>query len=154
MIDQPRILHTQVQHTAAIHLTVPGREMPKHMGPAMQELMETLKAQGIKPAGPMYSYHFRMPGETFDFEVGVPVAEAVKPQGRVKPSTLPATKVLRTTYHGPYEQLADGWRAFMEQVDASGETPQPAFWESYVAGPESSPDPKQWRTELNRPLVG
>ena len=26
-------------------------------------------------------------------------------------------------------------------------------WERYVAGPESSPDPTAWRTELNRPLT-
>ena len=42
----------------------------------------------------------------------------------------------------------------MAMVKESGENPQDAFWESYVAGPGSSPDPKNWRTELNRPLIG
>jgi hypothetical protein len=34
-----------------------------------------------------------------------------------------------------------------------GHTPGPDLWERYIAGPESSPAPATWRTELNRPLV-
>ncbi|HEX2616332.1 MAG TPA: GyrI-like domain-containing protein [Flavobacteriales bacterium] len=154
MIDKPELTRTEAQQTASIHMTVRGVDMPKFMGPAIQELMDTLKAQGITPTGPMYSYHHRMPSDTFDFEVGVPVGQAVKPEGRVRPSQLPAAKVLRTMYHGPYEGLSDGWSAFMAQVKASGHQPQDSFWEFYVSGPESSPDPKNWMTELNRPLVG
>jgi len=154
VIDEPQVVQTRQQLTASIHLVVPGPEMPEFMGPAIEELMRTLADQGIKPTGPMFSYHYRMPSDTFDFEVGVPVAQEVKPKGRVRSGHLPAEKVLRTTYHGPYDGLADGWRAFMEQVEQSGHEPRPSFWESYVAGPESSPDPANWRTELNRPLVG
>ena len=153
MIDEPTIVRTPAQRTASIHLTVPGPEMPKHMGPAIEELMRTLAEQGVKPTGPMFSYHYRMPSDTFDFEVGVPVAQPVKEAGRVRNSELPAAKVLQTTYHGPYEGLADGWSAFMQQISKSGHRPGPGFWERYVSGPESSPDPKNWKTELNRPLV-
>lgn len=38
-------------------------------------------------------------------------------------------------------------------IAADGHTPAPDFWESYVTGPESNPDPATWRTELNRPLL-
>jgi effector-binding domain-containing protein len=153
-LDKPEITRTEKQLTASIHMVVPGPEMPKYMGPAIEELMMTLAAQGIQPSGPMFSYHYRMPSDTFDFEVGVPVSKPVKPAGRVKTFELPASKVIRTTYHGPYEGLADGWMGFMDMVKESGEKAQDSFWESYVAGPESSPDPKNWKTELNRPLVG
>ena len=154
MLDKPTLLKVAAQQTAVIHLYVLGREMPKYMHPAMEELAKTLAAQGIKPAGPMFTFHHRMPSEIFDFEVGFPVTEAVKASGRVVPGELPAGDVLRTTYHGPYEGLAEAWREFLEQVAATGREAAPTFWESYAAGPETGTDTSKWRTELNRPLVG
>jgi heme/copper-type cytochrome/quinol oxidase subunit 2 len=44
------------------------------------------------------------------------------------------------------------WREFGEWITAEGHEPAANLWEFYVAGPESSPDPSTWRTELNRPL--
>lgn len=123
------------------------------MGPAMQEVMDKVAAQGIAFTGPMFSYHFKMDPEVFDFEVGVPVAAPVAPAGRVQPGRLPARKVARTVYHGDYEQPGQAWGEFGAWIVANGHKPGPDLWESYVAGPESGPDPAQWRTELNRPLI-
>ena len=61
--------------------------------------------------------------------------------------------VARAVYHGPYEGLAAAWAEFCAWVEAGGHTPAEDLWERYVVGPESSPDPAVWRTELNRPLV-
>ena len=94
-----------------------------------------------------------MPGAEFDFEISVPVAAPVAAAGRVKPGRLPATTVARTVYRGPYEGLGAAWAEFSAWITASGRTPAPQLWECYVAGPESSPDPSAWRTELNRPLL-
>lgn len=41
----------------------------------------------------------------------------------------------------------------VDWIEANGHRPAPDLWERYVAGPESSPDPAAWRTELNRPLI-
>lgn len=153
MIDTPTIVTTAAQRTAVIHLVVPGPEMPKYMGPAIEELMKTLAEQGIRPAGPMFSYHHRMPSDVFDFEVGFPVDVPVKAQGRVKAGEIPAETVFRTTYRGPYEGLSGGWQAFGKAMKESGRKVADRFWESYAVGPESSPDPKNWRTELNRPVI-
>ena len=32
--------------------------------------------------------------------------------------------------------------------------PAADLWEWYVVGPHRSPNPADWRTELNRPLIG
>jgi effector-binding domain-containing protein len=63
-------------------------------------------------------------------------------------------RVARTVYRGPYEGLGTAWGEFNAWIAANGHTPAPDLWECYVAGPESSPDPATWRTELNRPLIG
>jgi effector-binding domain-containing protein len=88
----------------------------------------------------------------FDFEVGVPVSAPISPTGRVKPGQLPAAKLVRASYHGPYEGLHNAWRQFGELAKAQGHKPAAGFWESYVIGPETSPDSTTWRTELNQPL--
>ncbi len=154
MIDPPQILETEQQPAAVIHLTIPRAEIREVMGPAMGEVMATAREQAIGPAGPLFSHHFKMTPDVFDFEVGVPVTGEVKPVGRVKSSELPARRVARTIYRGPYEGLGEAWSEFEKWIAAGGHTSAPDLWERYVSGPESSPDPAQWQTELNRPLVG
>ncbi len=112
MLDKPKIVQTEAQLTAVIRLTIPRSEIRKVMGPAMGEVMAAVAAQGIAPAGPMFSYHFRIDPDTFDFEVGVPVKKPVSPAGRVKPGELRAAKVARTVYHGSYEGLGAAWGEF------------------------------------------
>jgi effector-binding domain-containing protein len=153
MIDTPQITQSADQLTAIIRLTVPRAEIRNVMGPGIRELMATVAAQGIGPAGPWFTHHLRMDPEIFDFEISVPVTAPVVAAGRVKPSQLPAAKVARTVYRGPYEGLADAWGEFNAWIAANGHTPAENLWECYVAGPEKDPDPSTWRTELNRPLT-
>jgi len=124
MIETPRITHSPEQLTAVIRLTIPRDEIHNVMGPGIGELMATLATQGIAPAG------------------------------RVKPGILPAAKVARTVYHGGYEGLGAAWGEFEAWIAAQGLATGPDFWECYVVGPESGPDPAEWRTQLNRPLIG
>jgi effector-binding domain-containing protein len=152
MLDKPQVLRTEAQMTAVIRLTIPRAEIQKVMGPGITELVTTVAAQGVGPAGPVYSHHFKMDPASFDFEIGVPVRAPVAPTGRVQAGQLPAATVARTVYHGPYEGLGPAWGEFEAWISTAGHRPAPDLWECYVAGPESSPDPAQWRTELNRPL--
>jgi effector-binding domain-containing protein len=153
MIDTPEIKQSAAQITATIRFTIPREEIRNVMGPGIGELMAAVAAQDIAPAGPVFSHHFRMDPSIFDFEVGVPVTKPVAPAGRVKPGELPATTVARTVYHGDYEGLGAAWGEFGKWITANGHAPALDLWECYVAGPESSPDPANWRTELNRPLI-
>jgi len=154
MLDKPQIIQTDARRTAVIRLTVPREEIRNVMGPAIAEVMAVVAAQGMSPAGPVFSHHFRMAPDTFDFEVGVPVNAPISAAGRVKASQLPAATVARTVYHGPYEGLGAAWAEFDAWIASEGHKAAPDLWECYVAGPESNPDPATWRTELNRPLAG
>ena len=153
MLEKPEIVQTAAQSTAALRLTIPRAEIQNVIGPGYREVMAAVAAQGIAPAGPIFSHHFRMDPDTFDFEIGVPVSTPVAAAGRVKPGRLPAATVARTVYRGRYEGLSAAWGEFMTWIAAQGHTPAPDLWEIYVAGPESSPDPADWRTELNRPIT-
>jgi effector-binding domain-containing protein len=154
MLDQPQIVQTDVQPAAVIRLTIPRAEIKTVMGPAIAEVMAAVVAQGLAPAGPVFSHHLRMDPDTFDFEVGVPVKAPVSATGRVNASQLPAATVARTVYHGPYEGLGSAWCEFGEWIATEGYKPAANLWECYAAGPESNADPATWRTVLNRPLIG
>jgi effector-binding domain-containing protein len=154
MLDTPQIIHTDEQLSAVIHLTVSRAEIGHVMGPAIDEIISVLAAQGATPAGPCFSFHWKRPSDMFDFEVGFPVNRSITPTGRVKMSKLPAAKVARTTYRGGYEGLPSAWGEFCTWIENKGFIAQESLWESYIVGPASSPDPDQWRTELNRPLAG
>jgi effector-binding domain-containing protein len=153
MIDTPTIVQSPVQQTAMIRLTVPRSEIQKVMGPGIGEVMAALAAQGISPAGPWLTHHVRMDPKVFDFEICVPVKLPIKAAGRVKPGVLPAARVVRTVYHGPYEGLGDAWGEVTAWIKAQGLTPGPDLWEVYRVGPESGPDSKKWQTELNKPVA-
>jgi effector-binding domain-containing protein len=153
MIDTPHIAQVAAHSAAVIRLTVPRTEIRNVMGPAMAELKALLAAQGIPPVGPIFSHHFRMDPGVFDFEVGIPVAANVAPAGRVQPGVLPAATVARAIHRGDYQGLGDAWEELDAWITAQGHLTAPGMWESYVAGPESSATPADWRTELNRPIA-
>ena len=153
MIDTPEVMETGAQRTAVVRLSVAREEIRNVMGPAMSEVIQGIAAQGISPAGPLFSHHFRMDPDVFDFEVGVPVHDEVTPTGRMVQSELPAGRVVQTTYHGGYEGLGDAWGAFDAWIAENGLAIAGDLWERYVAGPESSSDPAEWKTELVRPLA-
>lgn len=153
MLDKPEIVQSAACQTAVIRLNIPREEMRNVMGPAIQELMGAVAAQGVAPVGPLFSHHFKMDPEFFDFEVGVPVASTVSAVGRMQPGELPGRTVARTNYRGPYEELGSAWGEFGEWIEAAGHNSAPDLWECYVSGPETGQDPANWCTELNRPLI-
>lgn len=149
MITPPQVITTAELPAAVIHLTIPGRDMPKYMDPAIQEILKVLKDQGVQPAGPMFSYHHRRPSDTFDFEIGFPVSKAIEPIGRVVNGALPAVKVVRSVYQGPYEGLAQAWPELQTWVRANKHGETGRFWESYLSNPSEVTDPRKYQTELN-----
>jgi effector-binding domain-containing protein len=153
MLAAPEIIMTNVQEAAVIRLTIPRSEMMKVFGPAVGELMAALAAQGVEPVGAVFAHHLKMSPDIFDFELGVQVSAPVKATGRVKPGQLPAGKVARAVYRGPYEGLPSAWGEFDKWMRANGHEQAENLWEVYSVGPQSSPDPANWRTELNRPLA-
>ena len=153
MIDTPQIADSPARETATIRLTIPREQIQQVMGPAIGEVMQAVAAQGVVPTGPVFSHHFKMSPDQFDFEVGVPVSKPVTPIGRVKPSQLPAARVARAVYRGGYEGLGGAWGEFHAWIAANGHQPAVNLWEFYAKGPELSANPADWQTELNQPLV-
>lgn len=154
MIETPTLVRTTAQPIAVIHVVVSREQIRNVMGPTIRELLGAVAAQGIAPSGPWFTHHLRRPSDTFEFEAGVPVATTVVAAGRMTPGVRPAMRMARTVHHGPYEGLADAWGEFLDWIEESGHAEAGDLWETYLVGPQSTPEPSQWRTELMRPLLG
>lgn len=153
VIDKPQIVQTTAQATAVIRLVVPRAEIRNVMGPGYRELVAEVRRQGVAITGPWHTHHFKLPGDTFDFAIGVPVAAPVAAVGRVQAGELRATTVARATYRGGYEGLESAWGELQSWIVAEGLATAADLWEVYAVGPESGGDTTNWETELNRPLV-
>jgi hypothetical protein len=168
---------------AVIRLTIPRAAIQTAMGPAIQEIIATLKEQQIAMVGPLFCHHLTCSEDTFDFEVGFPTATTLPPlptpvvraaaakeeeeedakttssanHHRVYASTTPsASKVAKATYTGPYEGLHTAWSEFGDHLQAEGCQRIPGdetLWEIYTVGPETTDDPQQYQTELYLPIA-
>jgi effector-binding domain-containing protein len=153
MIGTPEITSTEPGPTARIRLRIPKHDLRNVMGPARKELLEVVIGQGIGPAGPVFSHHFWLEREVWDFELGVSVHRPVTGEGRVEPGEIPAMRIARTVYEGPYDGLADAWREFDTWLSSNGHDFAVDFWAFYLTGPESGRNPSEWEIELQRPLL-
>ncbi len=152
-IDTPEIADTPSQLTAAISMEVPPSQIRSAMTSGRDELLAAVKGQGIGPTGPLFDHYRKVNSEIFDFDICVPVSTPVAATGRVVSREVPALKVARTVYRGPYEQLPDAWREFDGWIRANGHVPAPDLYQCYSVGPEASSNPADWKTELRRPLL-
>ena len=153
MIETPQITQTEPRHYAYLHLTIPREEIRKVMGPGVQEVYAALANQGVPSTGPWFTHHLKRPDAFFDFEICVPVAKPIKSAGRVEPGVWPSMRVAQTVYHGGYEGLPAAWGEFEAWIAANAHKGAQDLWERYVVNPDSSRNPAEYRTELNRPLV-
>ncbi len=153
LIEAPGIVDVPAQLAAAIHIVVPREDMPKVVGPGLGEIFSTLEAQRIAPAGRWFDHHLRITPESFDFELCVPVAQAVAASGRVVCRELSAMRAAQAVYKGAYEHLGPAWGEFDGWMKANSLVAGPDLFQVFEAGPESSADPAAWRTLLRRPLA-
>ena len=152
-LDPPQLVDVPAFKVARIHITTPASEIRPAVQAGLKELRDALANQGIEPTGPWFTHHLKVPDQVFDFEICLPVSVDVKPEGRVAMGEIRAARTARTTYHGDYAGLGDAWGQFMQWINSQGVDVAPDLWEVYATGPDASPDPADWRTQLNRPLL-
>ena len=154
MLTPPYILTIPFERAAIIRLIVPRNDLPHHLPIALAELLATLTEQRLSPTGPAFAHYLRITPTHFDLELGLPVVATVRPSGRVDPGQLPAATVARAIHHGPWSLLPAAWSDLDRWLLTQPHTPARTLWERYLTDAESTADPSQHRTELNRPLHG
>jgi effector-binding domain-containing protein len=139
------------QHTAVVRVTTSPDKLPEIFSSVFPETYAHLGATGSMPAGPPFARYFSF-GPTFDVEIGVPVADQIAPDGRVRPGELPGGRAVVGIHVGPYDRLHETYEAMERFIADQGLVPAGAMWERYLTGPED-PDPSTWRTEIVQPVT-
>ncbi|GAA4810265.1 GyrI-like domain-containing protein [Tomitella cavernea] len=132
----------------------PLARMPELMDAVFPRLFPALASAGTAPAGPALALHTRMPTDTVDMAVGVPVTSPLaRPLDlgngySAVASAIPAGRVAATSHLGSYDGLGEAWGRFMGDVASAGHTPTKRFFEVYVTEPTPDADPSTMRTDL------
>lgn len=142
-------------HLAAVTMeNYPLAEMPALMHGIFPEIFTLLGEIGATVAGPPVAYHRRLPTDTADLSVGVPLTDPLESTLTLASGheavavTCPSGLVAATSYLGSYEGLGNAWGQFMAAVSDAAHTPRSQFFEAYVSNPTEHADPSTVRTDL------
>lgn len=159
--DTTEFLTTEEVPTAVVKATdYPMDELRTLFDTAFSGMFPALGERNIEPVGPAYALYSRMPSETVDIEVGVPISgdlsESVELDGgfTVEQSSLPATDAAVVSRFGGYDDLGDAWTEFLTDLSSTGQKPQLPYWEVYVTEPSEDADPATLRTDLYTAIEG
>lgn len=89
----------------------------------------------------------------FETEIGWPVPDDVEVGAPFEVAEYPAGTALVMTHVGPYEELGRSYRVMAEQLEERGLTAAGAPVEWYESDPQQVPDPKDYVTIIEWPLV-
>ncbi len=76
----------EAQPAALWPVSCTREEIQQVMGRSVRALMDALAAQGVSPAGPLFTHHLRRPTDTFEFHLGVPVDKPRRPRAGRRPA--------------------------------------------------------------------
>jgi DNA-binding transcriptional MerR regulator len=125
---------------------------------AYLRLMDVLQLAGVVPAGASAAlYEAEIPdddGERVEayFPIGSPF---VIPDGcrDVSLGEVPAATVAVLMHHGAFTTIGDTYQALGAWVARHAEPTGERVRERYLVGPDRSPDPESWRTEIAWPIT-
>jgi effector-binding domain-containing protein len=129
-------------------------QMGPTMGRVFGEIFRYLGPKGITPTGPPVAVYYSCPGSaTMDLEVCVPVPESVTGEGNVKTKTLSGGSMASLIYVGPYRNIGPSYSALTQWIEKNGYRQTGPPREVYLKGPDSTSDPREYRTEILQPIV-
>jgi effector-binding domain-containing protein len=165
MVAEPRVAERSVQPYVAIQAFVTMQDLGAVLPALHPEVFGWLGARGIAPAGaPFWKYNVVDMERQLEVEVGVPVADPVPGDDRVRAGVLPAGRYATLRHTGHPDGLADATAALLEWAAAEGltwdvtRTDQGDEWaarlEIYETDPAQEPDLNNWETQLAFRLSG
>ena len=153
----PRIEQRSAQPYAGIRVSVTPSEMAAELPPLTDEVVTWLTARGVSPSGPeFWRYLVIDMAARLTIEVGFPVPQVLKGDGRVVAGELPGGSYAVTTVHGPPRGLTQATADLLQWAEGAGVTwdkrPEGAgeAWGSRIEWYRTAeqPDLDAWDTEL------
>jgi len=145
------------QHVAVVRCRVTAQTIGDDVGRAFGTLMGAVGQSGAGFAGPP----FLVMTEVVDtdgsgegaIEVGVPVEERFAGLGEVTGEEWPTHLVAATMHRGRYDEEGPAYAAVEEWIQQHGHSGAGAPREVYLTSPADTPDPADYLTEIQFPIV-
>ena len=140
--------------TAAISETVSLDVLGPWFQGALGELTATLAAQGVTTAGPpgaVVANDF-FSEERGDITLFVPLAEQIRPIGRVEPVSLPPVELATIVHTGSHSDIDRAYGALATYVSDRALGVDGPIRERYLVGRLDTDDETAWRTEIGWPI--
>jgi effector-binding domain-containing protein len=137
--------------TATVRVKCKPADLHQQLATILPEVMGYLSRERLAPAGPPFA-RFHSFDELVDLEAGIPVAQPIAGNGRVKPSSLPGGDVVAGMHVGPYHELHRTHEALVDWLAGHGLVAEGGAWEVFWTDPGLERDPSKWRTEVFQPV--
>jgi effector-binding domain-containing protein len=137
---------------ASIRVKAKADSISKTLAECFPEIGKQIMKSGGSMAGPPLTRYHAVTADEVDIEVAIPVKTAIKPEGRVLASELPAGKVATTWHIGIYQDLPKTHKRLEEWIAAQKLKSSGGFWEIYWTDPGLEKDPTKWRTQILWPV--
>ncbi|OFW71462.1 MAG: hypothetical protein A2Y55_05575, partial [Actinobacteria bacterium RBG_16_68_12] len=148
------IKDVSAQDVLLIRERVPQEKLSEVIPAAFNEIAAYLHERGLEPVGPPVTICPYADEEGMvAIENGWAVPTSVPGSGRIEAATLPACKVLAYKHRGHYSELDRSYRALQALVESEGLSVAGEPREVYWTDPDELPDPADWVTEIQFPIV-
>ena len=142
------------QDVLLIRERVPQEKLSEVIPAAFNEIAAYLHEHGLEPVGPPVTVSPYADEEGMvAIENGWAVPTSVPGSGRIEAATLPACTVLAYKHRGHYSELDRSYRALQALVESEGLSVAGEPREVYWTDPDELPDPADWVTEIQFPIV-
>jgi effector-binding domain-containing protein len=127
------------------------------LGELYVKIGQAMEKQKLNQAGPVFAVYHKVVNNPdgsmfFVLQAGIPVDKEGKDEGSVKYWVVPAGKVVKASYYGPYEGTAKAHEAIDVWLTRNSKETLGAPWEVYVTDPGIEPDQNKWLTEIYYPV--
>ena len=148
------IKDVSAQDVLLIRERVPQEKLSEVIPAAFNEIAAYLHERGLEPVGPPVTICPYADEEGMvAIENGWAVPTSVPGSGRIEAATLPPCTVLAYKHRGHYKELDLSYRALQALVESEGLSVAGEPREVYWTDPDELPDPADWVTEIQFPIV-
>ena len=128
---------------AAVKLTAVSMDsIAQEMEAGYPKIMGYIAEQGRKIAGAPYCCYTNANEDfsRFDMEFGVPVSEAIAPEGEIFMSRTFEGKAVTATYKGAYKDIEAAYTALMDYVKENSLELTGVYYDYYLNDPADTPE--------------
>lgn len=153
---QMTIRETSATPVVSIRERLEPSQLPSFMDRVFGELYAAVPRLGLQPAGHPFTIYHAVGRDAIDAEVCAPVDRLPsQPLGELTLTArlVPGDRVATTIHVGPYDGLGEAYDAIERWVADSGHEQVGPMRERYLDGPDETPDPIRYRTEIEIPVA-